>query len=172
MRLFTALRFDEETKNALFSAAKEAEKHAGGNFSPKENLHLTLVFIGETERKDDIEKALCQIDFPAFDYKISGLGTFEKGIFRAGTEENENLQKLYLAIKTKLEEIGIKTEERAYIPHVTLARKFLPEKDFDFSAAEKFLPQKTQKAAKICLMKSERTEGVLRYTEIYSKNLI
>ena len=172
MRLFTALRFDDETKNALFSAGKEAEKSAKGNFSLKENLHLTLVFIGETERTDDIKAALCRIDFPAFDYKISGLGTFEKGIFWAGTEENPNLQKLYLEIKTKLDEIGIETEEREYVPHITLARKFCPKADFDFSAAEKFLSQKTQRASKICLMKSERKEGVLQYTEIFSKELI
>lgn len=172
MRLFTALCFDDETKNALFSAAKEAEKSAEGKFSLMENYHLTLVFIGETERREDMEKALSAIDFPSFDYRLSGLGTFDKGIFWAGTERNENLQNLYKIIKQKLDEIGIETEEREFIPHVTLARKFLPEKNFDFSKIEELLPGKTVKADRISLMKSERDEGVLRYTEIYSKKLL
>ena len=93
MRLFTAICFDDETKNTLFAAGKEAESSAKGNFSAKENLHLTLVFIGETERAEEIKSAISKIEFPAFDFKISGTGFFEKGIFWAGTEENENLNR-------------------------------------------------------------------------------
>ena len=73
MRLFTAVCFDEETKNALFAAEKEAEISAKGNFSAKENLHLTLVFIGETEKKEEIISALSKIEFPVFDFKISSF---------------------------------------------------------------------------------------------------
>ncbi len=171
MRLFTAICFDDKTKSELFSAGKEAEKSAEGRFSEKENLHLTLVFIGETDRRSDIEKAVSKVDFPSFEYKIGGLGTFGKGIFWAGIEENENLQKLYCILRKKFSEIGIETEERDYVPHITLARKFRPKEDFDFSAAEKFLPEKTQKAERISLMLSERVGGVLKYTEIFSKIL-
>ena len=38
--------------------------------------------------------------------------------------------------------------------------------------AEKLLPEKAVFANRISLMKSERIEGVLRYTEIYSRNLL
>ena len=58
MRLFTAICFDEETKNALFAARNFAKNFSEGNFSEKENLHLTLVFIGETERTEEIKSAL------------------------------------------------------------------------------------------------------------------
>ena len=78
MRLFTAICFDDETKNALFEAGKEAENFAEGNFSAKENLHLTIVFIGETERTEEIKSALSEIEFSAFDFKISKTGFFEK----------------------------------------------------------------------------------------------
>ena len=171
MRLFTAICFDDETKKLLFSAGKTAEEKAKGSFSRKENLHLTLVFIGETERFSDIKKAISEIEFPAFDYKIEGTGTFEKGIFWAGIEENENLRKLYEIIKKKLSDIGIETEERKYIPHITLARKFKAESGFDFAEVSKKLPQKIQRADRISLMVSERMDGVLCYTEVFSKNL-
>lgn len=172
MRLFTAICFDDETKNALFSAAEAAEKSAKGNFSLKENYHLTLVFIGETERQKDIEKALSAINFSSFDYRFSGFGTFDKGIFWAGIERNKNLQNLYKIIKQRLDEIGIETEDRKYSPHITLARKFSSDGNMDFSALEKFLPKKNLRADRISLMKSERINGVLRYTEIYSKKLL
>ena len=172
MRLFTAICFEDETKNALFSAEKELEKASSGKFSIRENLHLTLVFIGETEKEKAIEEAISRIDFPSFEYKISGFGTFEKGIFWAGVEENKSLFELWAAIKNELLSIGIETEEREFIPHITLAKKFRPEEKNDFSSAEKLLPKNPQKATRISLMKSERIDDILRYTEIFSKNLI
>lgn len=172
MRLFTALCFDDETKNALFAAGKAAENFSGGNFSAKENLHLTLVFIGETEREDEIRLALSKIEFPAFEFKISGTGFFEKGIFWAGTEENEKLRNLQKEVFEKLKNLGFEPEEREFVPHITLARKFRPGEDFSSEETEKLLPEKAVSANRISLMKSERIEGVLKYTEIYSKKLL
>lgn len=171
MRLFTAVCFDDETKNALSKLSEAAKRSAGGNFSRKENFHLTLVFIGETDRKNDIEKALSKIEFPAFEYEFKGTGTFEKGIFWAGVKRNKNLEELHKTVKNKLSEIGIETENRKFSPHITLARKFRPEKDFDPAALEELLPKGKKKAERISLMLSERVDGKLCYTEIFSKKL-
>lgn len=171
MRLFTAILPDEETKSALFAAEKEAERTAEGRFSLKENLHLTLVFIGETDRCENIEKALSKIEFPSFDIKTSGIGTFEKGILYAGTEENKSLRELQKTVAERLESIGFELEKREYVPHITLARKFREGENFDGAAVISRLPERAFRAEKISLMKSENIEGVLRYTEIYSKNL-
>ncbi|MBQ7875092.1 MAG: RNA 2',3'-cyclic phosphodiesterase [Oscillospiraceae bacterium] len=171
MRLFTAICPDEEIKNALFAAENEAAKSAAGRFSLKENLHLTLVFIGETERCEDAKNAISQIEFPAFDIKTSGIGTFEKGIFFAEIEKNEKLSLLQKTVAEKLEAAGFEFEEREYIPHITLARKFAESENFNGAAVIKKLPEKPFRAEKISLMKSENTEGILRYTEIYSKEL-
>ena len=172
MRLFTAICFDEETKTALFAAENFAKNFSEGNFSEKENLHLTLVFIGETERTEEIKSALSEIEFPAFGFRISGTGTFEKGIFWAGTEENKNLEKLRKTVFEKLKGLGFELEEREFVPHITLARKFKPGENFSFEEAGKFLPEKAVFPNRISLMKSERIDGVLRYTEIYSKKLL
>lgn len=172
MRLFTAICLDDETKKALFRAETEAEKSSEGKFTSEENLHLTLVFIGETEREDEIKTALSEIEFPAFDFIISGTGTFEKGIFWAGISENGNLRNLQKTVFDKLREIGFEPEEREFVPHITLARKFKPAEDFSFAETEKLLPEKPVHANRISLMKSENANGVLRYTEIYSVNLI
>ena len=172
MRLFTAICLDEGTKNALFRAETESEKFSEGRFTLLENLHLTLVFIGETDREEEIESALSKIEFPAFDFEISKTGTFEKGIFWAGISENKNLRKLQKNVFEKLRETGFEPEEREFVPHITLARKFKPAEDFPFGEIEKLLPEKPVYANRISLMKSENANGVLRYTEIYSVNLI
>ena len=169
MRLFTAICFDDETKNAIFSAGKEAEKSAKGRFSIKENLHLTLVFIGETERAEEIKSAINEIDFPPFDIKIEGTGIFEKGILWAGIEKNENLENLQKKVQKKLEELGFEFEEREFVPHITLARKFFPEEGFSFGEIEKLLPKEPVRINRLSLMKSERENGELRYTEIFLK---
>ncbi len=171
MRLFTALCFDEETKKALFSAGKEAEKHSSGNFTLYDNLHLTLVFIGETERENEIKTALDDIKFPSFDYEVSGCGTFEKGIFWAGIRKNEKLSALQKEVFEKLKNLGFELDEREYVPHITLARKFKPSGDFCFEDTESLLPKNPVSAGCISLMKSERIDGVLCYSEIYSVKL-
>ena len=154
MRLFTALCFDEKTKNALFSLSEKSKTFAEGNFTLRENLHLTLVFIGETERKSEIESALSEIEFPKFSVDFSKTGTFEKGIFWE-----------------KLRNLGFEPEEREFVPHITLARKFRPAENFPFDEIEKNLPEKPAFINRISLMKSERINGELKYTEIFSKEL-
>ena len=156
----------------IFAAENFAKNFSEGSFSEKENLHLTLVFIGETEREEGIKTALSEIEFPAFSFKIKGTGTFEKKIFWAGTEENKNLKNLQKKVFEKIEALGFETEKREFVPHITLARKFKPEENFPFNETEKLLPEKAVFANRISLMKSERINGVLRYTEIYSKNLL
>ena len=84
MRLFTALCFDEKTKNALFSLSEKSKTFAKGNFTLRENLHLTLVFIGETERKSEIESALSEIEFPKFSVDFSKTNAFQKHVKRCG----------------------------------------------------------------------------------------
>ncbi len=171
MRLFTAICLDEKTKNALFFAANSAENFSSGNFSAKENLHLTLVFIGETERADEIKSAISEIEFPSFELKIKGTGLFEKGILWAGTEENEDLRNLQKAVFEKIRNLGLEVEEREYVPHITLARKFRPDEGFSGAEIASRLPEEPFRASAISLMKSERVDGVLKYTEIYSKKL-
>ncbi len=171
MRLFTALCFDDETKNALFEAEKTAEICAEGKFTSKENLHLTLVFFGETDRENEIRSALSEIEFQKFSVDFSKTGTFEKGIFWVGTAENNELENLRKTVFEKLKNLGFELEERKFVPHITLARKFRPVEDFPFDEIEKNLPEKPALINRISLMKSERINDELKYTEIFSKEL-
>jgi len=49
MRLFVALKLSEPVLDRLSKTTRELKTHAvSGRFSHRENLHLTLAFIGET----------------------------------------------------------------------------------------------------------------------------
>ena len=51
MRLFIAVRFTPEIKELLKAAAVRLKQQSvSGNFTDLENFHLTLAFIGESDR--------------------------------------------------------------------------------------------------------------------------
>jgi RNA 2',3'-cyclic 3'-phosphodiesterase len=79
MRLFIAIKFTEEIKNQLCTAIGYLKEHAiHGNFTQKENLHLTLVFIGDTAKTAEVARAMDMVQAQPFTLKISGLGKFRR----------------------------------------------------------------------------------------------
>ena len=50
MRLFAAIRFSPAVEEALWAAVGDLRCRGAGTFTRRENLHLTLAFIGETDR--------------------------------------------------------------------------------------------------------------------------
>ena len=65
MRLFVAAALPESWKAALDRAARAlADQGVRGNFTRRENYHLTLVFLGETDRLDDVIAAMDTVDAP------------------------------------------------------------------------------------------------------------
>jgi 2'-5' RNA ligase len=93
-----------------------------------ESLHVTLKFIGE--KPDgvvaEIEKALRSIAAEAFEVSFRGCGFFptEKAarVFWVGIEADASLAQLAGKVEERLTALGIPREERAFSPHLTLAR--------------------------------------------------
>ncbi len=93
-----------------------------------EQLHLTLVFIGEVSGPVflDIRETLDGITAPPFALRLKGVGFFPpRGLPRvvwAGVEHCEPLMALQRKITTRLFQLGVPLENRKYSPHLTLAR--------------------------------------------------
>ena len=82
MRLFVAINFNPDTKAHLLHLRDELRTRSDrGNFSLPENLHLTLVFIGEASPKkiEKIEAILETVTFEPFDATIDKVGAFARG---------------------------------------------------------------------------------------------
>jgi 2'-5' RNA ligase len=99
------------------------------NWSPIENLHITSKFIGSwpEERVVELQSALKTANVPTdFPVKVSGLGYFPNPhhpkAFFAGVEMTAELAALARQIDEALAPLGVKREERPYMPHLTLAR--------------------------------------------------
>ena len=167
MRLFVAVRFTEEVLGVLDSLTKELKKHSSsGNFTLKENFHITLAFIGETDRCRDVKRILNTVEREKTEITFSGTGNFGD-IQWVGLKKNERLNEIAAEIKQKLRSEGIDVDMKPFRPHITLARKCIPDKGFRLEVPEFSMP-----CTAISLMDSSRINGKLTYTEIFRKELL
>lgn len=122
-RLFVALSIPKPVADALAPLQNGVD---GARWRPLENFHLSLAFIGDTDRHgfDAAVEALTAIDAPSFDLKISGLGFFGDKRPRAlwvGVENAPSLIHLQSKIEAALRRKDFEIERRKFTPHVTLA---------------------------------------------------
>ena len=132
-RLFVALGVDEGVRGRLSRAARQVRRHLPkARWVPEQNLHLTLVFLGDTwvsliEGLHRELRAAC-VRIEPFDLRVWGLGVFpprgSSRVLWAGLEANGDLEGLqYSVVHAAGRAVGRELRERrAFRPHVTLAR--------------------------------------------------
>jgi 2'-5' RNA ligase len=78
MRLFLAIDLPEEAKDNVEKLKLELKGIKGVKPVAKENIHLTLKFLGEVadNKAEEIVKALEQVKFQPFNLSISRIGAF------------------------------------------------------------------------------------------------
>ena len=93
-----------------------------------ESLHVTLKFIGEQPESvvDQIKLALSNVSASTAEIQFRGYGFFPTArsarVFWVGIEAGPQLATLAAAIDDKTAALGIPKEDRAFSPHLTLAR--------------------------------------------------
>jgi RNA 2',3'-cyclic 3'-phosphodiesterase len=129
MRLFIALDIDDAIRNRI---ARFVEGISG--FAPDarwvkpESLHVTLKFIGEQPEPavEQIKHALGTTIAGKTEIQFRGYGFFptpkSARVFWVGMEADPQLAALAAAIDDKTASLGIPKEDRAFSPHLTLAR--------------------------------------------------
>jgi 2'-5' RNA ligase len=124
MRLFVALSIPDAVANTMFLIQSGVP---GAKWQTREQLHLTLRFIGEVDGRDAnaIDDALSAISSPPFSLSLKGIGEFggkNPRALWAGVSDPEAVTHLARKIETAMQRIGLPAEERKFTPHVTLAR--------------------------------------------------
>lgn len=78
MRLFFAIEFNDSLKDYLFVIQQKIKQYSiGGNFSSKDNFHLTLRFIGE-QSPSQAEQLKAVLKDTAESFKVSGFKQLDK----------------------------------------------------------------------------------------------
>jgi 2'-5' RNA ligase len=124
MRLFLGLPIPPELAQAL-SRLTRAIELPKGRCTASENLHLTLVFLGEVAEPTlpPIQQELSELHFAPFPLKLSSLRTFPPaGVLYAGVEPTRPLLHLQAKVAASMARCGFAPEDRPYHPHITLAR--------------------------------------------------
>ncbi len=160
MRLFLAIQLSPEMKDALISAQDRMyDRGVRGRFTPEENLHLTLAFIGEYPDPAPVLDALSGLSFTPFELALEGMGCFGD-LWWAGLRESVPLAAVVRKLRRSLAEQEIPFDRKRFSPHITLIRK----------ASGKLpgiqLPQVSMTADRISLMRSDRGKAGMIYTEL------
>jgi 2'-5' RNA ligase len=133
IRTFIAIDLAAGVKNRLAALQEELAGSASGvKWMPTENMHLTLLFLGEVEELEVV--SICRVvqkrapKHAAFTLAVAGLGAFPntrrpKILWAGLSEGNPELRGLHADLEEGLLELGCyRREDREYTPHLTLGR--------------------------------------------------
>ncbi len=125
-RLFFALWPDARQRERLRDVITPVAKTVEGRMVDRRNWHVTLVFVGPfpthrvpylLERAAEIEVEPFRLNFDRLDFwprpKIATLAT---------TTVPPELEDLHDRLKGIIADLGLKTEDRIYRPHITVVR--------------------------------------------------
>ena len=124
MRLFVAIKTNAAINMAVGSCAGSLSLFGNGSFCSKDMYHITLAFIGERESAGTAVRALEKTEFRPFEIHTGKLINF-KNTYCVSIEENRSLSRLNEEVVRALSEEGIDTEKRTFVPHITVARRFV-----------------------------------------------
>lgn len=124
-RLFVAVRPPASIREKLVSIMGGIERARWQNDA---QLHLTLRFIGEVDRHraQDIAAALGGVGGGRFSISLNSVGVFDRrgkvDALWAGVTPHDELKALHSKVDRSCQAVGIAPDQRAYLPHITLAR--------------------------------------------------
>ncbi len=179
MRCFFAIELDEITREILVKEQNRLKSKAiRANFTRRDNLHLTLRFMGEiAPAYFPVLKKIS--DFVAarshsFELALSKPGAFVRGhksIIWWGIRHNDQLDTLQNSLEREIQQNGFPGEFKPYTPHITLAREFVSNLDTKRLMQESNPFDHSFIANRISLMESTRIDGKLTYICRYSSVL-
>jgi 2'-5' RNA ligase len=179
LRLFVAIELEPGVREALARVQDELRKRPlpSLRWVRPEGIHLTLKFLGETpaDLVPAIESALAEAvaGLSPFQVALGPLGTFggrrPRVLWVDVTGDVDRLKELQERVERALAPLGVPREERAYSPHLTLAR--LPPSAAAGPALEEALaavppPEAAMEAREVSLVLSRLQPGGAVYERL------
>lgn len=131
MRLFVGIAMPDEVADRLGMIGGGIP---GARWVARNNLHLTLRFLGDTDaiQAEDLIEALHRLPPVQVVVRIAGLGLFgdrrRQQQLYADVEPTPELGHLNQKLEQIAQRCGFEPERRRFHPHVTLARMRNPDK--------------------------------------------
>ena len=185
MRLFIAISFEEDIVEQIAEVQRRlCEALETGVPVPTENMHLTLVFLGEIDEddlvavEDVLDDVQSRLNFDLVFDRVDTFGSHGKSpdstTWWLGAQPSKQLDHLQKEIADKMARLGVELERRAFVPHVTLVRHASSRAREDAEQTMQELAEKlsahpiTARVNAYCLMESQLTPEGARYQQICS----
>ncbi len=130
-RVFIAIKVEPGAEFLkMFSFFKAILKDDNIKWTGTSNIHITLVFLGDTQEEkvkeiDNLLKEICS-GIRSFNLELCGAGIFrslkDPRIIWSGISRSPEIDSLQKIIISGLRETGIPLEDRPFNPHITLGR--------------------------------------------------
>ena len=125
--MFFALWPGEDQRRGLADLAARCAAQSGGKAVVRDNIHLTLAFLGEigAELAVDVAALAGTLVLAPFTFRLNRLGFWRRnGIVWVGCERSPApLAGLVADLQSGLARLGVRVETRPYVPHLTLVRR-------------------------------------------------
>ena len=131
IRSFIAVDVPDNIKSNIVT------KHIDIKFVPKDQMHITLFFLGaiSQDKVASVERLLAKFNYKSFKISLRGVSTFNERnprvLFVKIANGADELNEIYNKLRPEIAEEGIKMESRQFTPHLTIARV----KGFDRNSA-------------------------------------
>jgi RNA 2',3'-cyclic 3'-phosphodiesterase len=131
LRCFLAVELDASVRHAIAHTCAPLERELDARWTPADNLHLTLKFMGELAQSA-VERLAEQVAArlarsPSFEVTLEGLGAFPSAraanVFWLGVSRgNGALARVARKLDVAAARFGVPRERRPFQAHLTLAR--------------------------------------------------
>lgn len=124
-RLFLGLELPEPAKDRLLDWKADI---AGARWQRREQLHLTLCFLGQLtpDRVPVVFRAMADLEGSAFELTPVSVGCFGPSqrprTLWAGVDPEVPVKALHQEVTGRIRDAGLPVEVRPFTPHITLAR--------------------------------------------------
>ena len=179
MRMFFAVTLEEGIKTALLAGQEALDSWCDrAKFTEKNNLHLTIKFIGEVAQRDipSLEEAAmaAAIRTRPFPLTLQEVGAFFRGreaVLWAGVAKEPGLMALYRHLQFALEQQGFPQDRANYTPHIPFARQARLKVGIETVKKEVSLAQEPMMVRALTLMESRREGAHLIYRPVFVQPL-
>ncbi|GBE07008.1 MAG TPA: RNA 2',3'-cyclic phosphodiesterase [Gammaproteobacteria bacterium] len=159
-RLFLACWPDQSLQELLYDLARRLQLKHGGRRTERENIHLTLVFLGQVhrEKEQQLRQRLRLLDIKQFELELDQAGSFTHCRINwiGPSIVPQGLKELHSVLKRISRELGFHSDQRAYRPHISLLRNC-------HSEAEHVMKPVQWKVNRFYLIESRQKRGGVEY---------
>lgn len=167
MRLFIALPVPADVRRALTETQAALRRHGvRGRFPPPENLHMTLVFLGNVEDPVPVIEEMRNLRLPKTELLFDRLILFGD-VLAALYRQNEALTAYVKTLRAALDAAGLPYDRQAFRPHITLCRKTMfPAAEQKCAPFERDLRSARLPVKEALLLRSDLSGDRPRYTAL------